>query len=149
MQIDPGNDEETGIREKNTEEKEGMTGKKDRNRTIRFTVRVNEKEARWLREAAWREKTSIAEFIRNRSISEELPRIPVEVSELVKQLTYEVNRIGVNINQLIRNYHINGYQTSYERRKLEEELKELRLLYTQVRNQLTEMTDGSHKTFTT
>ena len=40
-----------------------MTGKSDRNRTIRFTVRVNEKEARWLKEAAWREKRSIADFI--------------------------------------------------------------------------------------
>jgi len=125
-----------------------MTRKNDQNRTIRFTVRVNEKEAKWLKEAAWREKRSVAEFMRNRAISDELPRIPVEISELVKQLTYEVNKIGVNINQLVRNYHINGYQTSYEKRRLEEDLKEIRSLYSQVQRQLLEMINGSHKAFT-
>ena len=125
-----------------------MTRKNDQNRTIRFTVRVNEKEAKWLKEAAWREKRSVADFMRNRAISDELPRIPVEISELVKQLTYEVNKIGVNINQLVRNYHINGYQTGYEKKRLEEDLKEIRSLYVQVQKQLMEMMDGSHKTFT-
>ena len=125
-----------------------MTRKNDQNRTIRFTVRVNEKEAKWLKEAAWREKRSVADFMRNRAICDELPRIPVEISELVKQLTYEVNKIGVNINQLVRNYHINGYQTSYEKQRLEEDLREIRLLYTRVQKQLMEMMDGSHKAFT-
>jgi hypothetical protein len=123
-----------------------MTQEKDRNRTIRFTVRVNNQEAKWLREAAWREKRSIADFIRNRAISGDLPRIPVEVSELMKQLNYEVNRIGVNINQLVRSYHINGYQTSAEKRRLEEDLKEIRSLHVQICSRLTEMADGNHKT---
>ena len=123
-----------------------MAQEKDRNRTIRFTVRVNDQEAKWLREAAWREKRSIADFIRNWAISGDLPRIPVEVSELMKQLNYEVNRIGVNINQLVRSYHINGYQTSAEKRRLEEDLKEIRSLHVKICNQLTEMADGNHKT---
>ena len=123
-----------------------MTQEKDRNRTIRFTVRVNEQEEKWLREAAWREKRSIADYIRNRTISGDLPRIPVEVSELMKQLNYEVNRIGVNINQLVRSYHINGYQTSAEKRRLEEDLKEIRSLHVQICSRLTEMADGNHKT---
>ena len=123
-----------------------MAQGKDRNRTIRFTVRVNDQEAKWLREAAWREKRSIADFIRNRAISGDLPRIPVEVSELMKQLNYEVNRIGVNINQLVRSYHINGYQTSAEKRRLEEDLKEIRSLHVQICSRLTEMADGNHKT---
>ena len=123
-----------------------MTQEKDRNRTIRFTVRVNDQEAKWLREAAWREKRSIADFIRNRAISGDLPRIPVEVSELMKQLNYEVNRIGVNINQLVRSYHINGYQTSAEKRRLEEDLKEIRSLHVKIFSRLTEMADGNHKT---
>lgn len=131
---------------KYAEEKENMKENADRNRTIRFTVRVNGKEAKWLKEAAWREKRSVADFIRSRAISGELPRIPVEVSELMKQLTYEVNRIGVNINQLVRSYHINGYHTSSEKRRLEEDLKEIRTLYVQVCSRLTEMADGSHKT---
>ena len=123
-----------------------MTQEKDRNRTIRFTVRVNDQEAKWLREAAWREKRSIADFIRNRAISGDLPKIPVEVSELMKQLNYEVNRIGVNINQLVRSYHINGYQTSAEKRRLEEDLKEIRSLHVKIFSRLTEMADGNHKT---
>lgn len=123
-----------------------MAQGKDRNRTIRFTVRVNDQEAKWLREAAWREKRSVADFIRNRAISGDLPRIPVEVSELMKQLNYEVNRIGVNINQLVRSYHINGYQTSAEKRWLEEDLKEIRSLHVKICSRLTEMTDGNHKT---
>ena len=123
-----------------------MAQEKDRNRTIRFTVRVNDQEAKWLREAAWREKRSIADFIRNRAISGDLPRIPVEVSELMKQLNYEVNRIGVNINQLVRSYHINGYQTSAEKRRLEEDLKEIRSLHVKIFSRLTEMADGNHKT---
>lgn len=123
-----------------------MAQGKDRNRTIRFTVRVNDQEAKWLREAAWREKRSIADFIRNRAISGDLPRIPVEVSELMKQLNYEVNRIGVNINQLVRSYHINGYQTSAEKRRLEEDLKEIRSLHVKIWSRLTEMADGNHKT---
>lgn len=123
-----------------------MAQEKDRNRTIRFTVRVNDQEAKWLREAAWREKRSIADFIRNRAISGDLPRIPIEVSELMKQLNYEVNRIGVNINQLVRSYHINGYQTSAEKRRLEEDLKEIRSLHVKIFSRLTEMADGNHKT---
>lgn len=123
-----------------------MAQEKDRNRTIRFTVRVNDQEAKWLREAAWREKRSIADFIRNRAISGDLPRIPVEVSELMKQLNYEVNRIGVNINQLVRSYRINGYQTSAEKRRLEEDLKEIRSLHVKIYSRLTEMADGNHKT---
>lgn len=123
-----------------------MAQEKDRNRTIRFTVRVNDQEAKWLREAAWREKRSIADFIRNRAISGDLPRIPVEVSELMKQLNYEVNRIGMNINQLVRSYHINGYQTSAEKRRLEEDLKEIRSLHVKIWSRLTEMADGNHKT---
>lgn len=123
-----------------------MAQEKDRNRTIRFTVRVNDQEAKWLREAAWREKRSIADFIRNRAISRDLPRIPVEVSELMKQLNYEVNRIGVNINQLVRSYRINGYQTSAEKRRLEEDLKEIRSLHVKIYSRLTEMADGNHKT---
>ena len=123
-----------------------MAQEKDRNRTIRFTVRVNDQEAKWLREAAWREKRSVADFIRNRAISGDLPRIPVEVAELMKQLNYEVNRIGVNINQLVRSYHINGYQTSAEKRRLEEDLKEIRSLHVQICSRLTEMADGNHKT---
>ena len=123
-----------------------MAQEKDRNRTIRFTVRVNDQEAKWLREAAWREKRSIADFIRNRAISGDLPKIPVEVSELMKQLNYEVNRIGVNINQLVRSYHINGYQTSAEKRRLEEDLKEIRSLHVKIFSRLTEMADGNHKT---
>ena len=39
---------------KYAEEKENMKENADRNRTIRFTVRVNGKEAKWLKEAAWR-----------------------------------------------------------------------------------------------
>ena len=135
---------DTGIG--NSEEKEKMAQEKDRNRTIRFTVRVNDQEAKWLREAAWREKRSIADFIRNRAISGDLPRIPVEVSELMKQLNYEVNRIGVNINQLVRSYHINGYQTSAEKRRLEEDLKEIRSLHVKICSRLMEMADGNHKT---
>ena len=135
---------DTGIG--NSEEKEKMAQEKDRNRTIRFTVRVNDQEAKWLREAAWREKRSVADFIRNRAISGDLPRIPVEVSELMKQLNYEVNRIGVNINQLVRSYHINGYQTSAEKRRLEEDLKEIRSLHVKIWSRLTEMADGNHKT---
>ena len=107
---------------------------------------MNEQEAKWLREAAWREKRSIADFIRNRAISGDLPRIPVEVSELMKQLNYEVNRIGVNINQLVRSYHINGYQTSTEKRRLEEDLKEIRSLHVKICSRLMEMADGNHKT---
>ena len=123
-----------------------MAQEKDRNRTIRFTVRVNDQEAKWLREAAWREKRSIADFIRNRAISGDLPRIPVEVADLMQQLNYEVNRIGVNINQLVRSYHINGYQTSAEKRRLEEDLKEIRSLHVKIFSRLTEMADGNHKT---
>jgi hypothetical protein len=64
----------------------------------------------------------------------------------MKQLNYEVNRIGVNINQLVRSYHINGYQTSAEKRRLEEDLKEIRSLHVKIWSRLTEMADGNHKT---
>ena len=123
-----------------------MAQEKDRNRTIRFTVRVNDQEAKWLREAAWREKRSIADFIRNRAISGDLPRLPVEVSELMKQLNYEVNRIGVNINQLVRSYHINGYHTGPEKRRLEEELRELKNAYARVYSYLMGRSDGNQQT---
>jgi len=123
-----------------------MTGKRDENRTIRFTVRVNEKEAKWLREAAWREKRSIADFIRSRAISGDLPRIPVGLSELMNQLNYEINKIGVNINQLIHSYHINGYQSAREKQKLVEDLKEIYALRDFVIEQIGRLADGNHKT---
>ena len=123
-----------------------MKKNEDRNRNIRFTVRVNDKEAKWLKEAAWREKRSIADFMRSRSISDELPRIPASVEDLLKELTYEINKVGVNINQLVRNYHINGYQTSYERKKLEEDLKEIYELRSLVVGWIRGMADGDHKT---
>ena len=123
-----------------------MTGKKDKNRTIRFTVRVNEKEAKWLKEAAWREKRSVADYIRSRAISNELPRIPASVEELLKELNYQINKVGININQLVRNYHINGYQTSYEKKKLEEDLQELLALRSLIFDWVRGMADGDHKT---
>ena len=123
-----------------------MMKKENSNRNIRFTVRVNEKEAKWLKEAAWREKRSIADFLRSRAISDELPRIPASVEDLLKELTYEINKVGVNINQLVRNYHINGYQTSYEKKKLEEDLKEIYGLRGLVIEWIRGMSDGDHKT---
>ena len=123
-----------------------MTKKKDKNRTIRFTVRVNEAEAKWLKEAAWREKRSVADFMRSRAISGDLPRIPASVEDLLKQLTYEINKIGVNINQLARSCNINGYQTVYEKRKLEEDLKELFELRELVCEMVRGMADGGYET---
>ena len=123
-----------------------MKRKEDQNRTIRFTVRVNEKEAKWLREASWREKRSIADFIRSRAIAGELPRIPVGLSDLLNQFNYEINKIGVNINQLIHSYHVNGYQSAYEKQKLAEDLKELYALRDFVFEQIGRLADGNYKT---
>ena len=123
-----------------------MRSREEENRNIRFTVRVNEEEARWLKEAAWRERRSIADFIRSRAISGELPRIPASVEDLLKEFNYEINKIGININQLVRNYHINGYQSSHEKRKLEEDLKEIYAFRSLVCDWIRGMADGNYKT---
>ena len=125
-----------------------MKRNENQNRVIRFTVRVNETEAKWLKEAAWREKRSIADFMRNRALGGEMPRIPASTEELIKQLTYEINKVGININQLVRNYHINGYQSMYEKRKLEEDMRTIQSLKDLVRDLVRGMADGNYKAIT-
>ena len=123
-----------------------MKKSENENRQIRFTVRVNEKEAKWLREAAWREKRSVAEFIRNRALGGELPKIPASTEDLIRQLTYEINKVGVNINQIARSSNMNGYQTGYEKRKLEEDMKVLLELRELVFELVRGTSDGDNET---
>ena len=123
-----------------------MSKEKHQNREIRITVRMNEKEAEWIREAAWREKRSVADFIRSRALGGELPRIPASVEELLKELSYGINKVGVNINQLVRNYHINGYKTGREKKKLEDDLNEIFAMRDLVCGEIRRMMDGGNKT---
>ena len=87
-------------------------------RSIKVCFRVNEKEAEWIKNEAWKCRMSAASFIRNRVFLSKRPQISEEVKVNLHGLNYQINRIGNNINQITRSFHVNGSLTNQERNEL-------------------------------
>lgn len=81
-----------------------MTGKKKREK--RITLRLTEEEYRLLKDLALERGITVSDLIRKRIFRERLPQ-PAPLKFLGKidecrRLAYELNRIGVNLNQIAR-----------------------------------------------
>jgi len=72
-----------------------------RSETARFRLTLAERE--WLREQAGRAGLSETEFMRRRVLGRPIPPAPSRSSD--PALVSELNRIGVNVNQLARATH--------------------------------------------
>lgn len=70
-------------------------------RTIIKQVRFTETEARTISEAAGKEKVSESKYIRRKVFSQE-NQMSHEVAEKLSDLNYQIRKIGININQVVR-----------------------------------------------
>ena len=69
-------------------------------KTSRITIRLSDTEAEDLRRRAEQAEVSIADYIRQSSL-----RSVVVSAELLQKIKKEINRIGINCNQLTRYCH--------------------------------------------
>lgn len=81
----------------------------DKVHSVRKTVRLTPKEAEVLAQKASEAHMSEASYMRL-VISQE-PKDYPEIRKLYKELINEVNRIGVNINQIVYNHNCDFYST--------------------------------------
>ena len=86
--------------------------KKGKSVTVSF--RMSEEEARTLRRNAKEQEMSESEYLR--MMVRQRPTDYPEISELLRKLINEVNHIGVNINQIVKNYNSSFYTVEDKRR---------------------------------
>lgn len=85
-------------------------------------LRLTEPEKEKLHKRAQKEHITMSAYVRQRIFNDSLKVIPVEVHLELKQLVNEVNHIGVNINQIVKN-HNSGYFAVKEKKELYDNLK--------------------------
>lgn len=85
---------------------------KGKNVTISF--RVSEGEAKLLRQRAKEHEMNESEYLR--MMINQRPNDYPKVAALIKQLVNEVNHIGVNINQIVKNYNSSFYSVDDKNR---------------------------------
>ena len=86
--------------------------KKGKSVTVSF--RMSEEEARLLRRNAKEQDMSESEYLR--MMINQRPNDYPKVAALIKQLVNEVNHIGVNINQIVKNYNSSFYSVEDKNR---------------------------------
>lgn len=95
--------------------------------TLRKHFKLTEETAKLLAERSKAEKMNESEYIRYLLLSQsEHPRSK-ELELEIMRLRNEINKIGVNINQIVKNNNSNIYKEE-DKKKLEEYLKEIVLL---------------------
>ncbi len=96
-----------------------LQGKEQRvDRNIKLTLRLSQEESDRLREYAGMEHMSQSDFLRTLILQREGKVVPAEVRDEIKKLSYEINRIGNNINQLTRGTHERRYMSEQDRKDL-------------------------------
>ena len=92
--------------------------------TLRKHFKLTEETAKLLAERSKAEKMNESEYIRYLLLSQsEHPRSK-ELELEIMRLRNEINKIGVNINQIVKNNNSNIYKEE-DKKKLEEYLKEI------------------------
>lgn len=89
-------------------------------KTVRKSLRISEEEERLLRQACERYGMNDSAYFRyllNRNAGAAPARRTREEYQAIKELVTEINRIGININQIVRNVNLHFYSDS-EKRKL-------------------------------
>lgn len=77
------------------------------NKSIRITIRLNPKEAQKILEAAKTKEMTPSAYIR--MMANQKPCEYPEIQILLKNLINEINHIGVNINQIVKNHNASYY----------------------------------------
>lgn len=91
-----------------------------RGKVIRKRFRITTEQQSHVEEQCKRYGINESEFFRRLIDADRGKEVPVQTQEefvLKKQLIYEINRIGNNINQIVKNANMRFY-TEHEKRKL-------------------------------
>lgn len=99
------------------------------NKTVRITVRFQPDEARQLAKDAQSRGMTPSEYIR--MLADQKPANYPDIRELLNQLISEVNRIGVNINQIVKNHNASLYSVM-DKKNLTASMQKLNLLVREV-----------------
>lgn len=85
---------------------------KDRIRCKEIRVKVSEDELKIAKDKAKYVGMNVSQFIRKIILDDNIKKIPVEdiisISEIINEYKYEINRIGNNVNQLVKVVHENN-----------------------------------------
>lgn len=98
-------------------------------KTIRKEIRMSEREAQELARLATENNLTESEYIRQRMLQR--PENYAELSQQVCELINEINHIGVNINQIVKNANSGFYRATDKEKlmaymkKINEEVREL------------------------
>lgn len=106
---------------------------KDRIRTEKYLLTLLPEEAEMLKKSAFEFGLSRAEYLRNIIVAGSVTgRHWTMNEEQGKQLLYEINRIGNNINQVAYNTNVQAYASHPDWEKLEQNYKELLKLFAEI-----------------
>lgn len=83
-------------------------------KSVTISFRMSEAEAKLLRQAAKEYEMNESEYLR--LLIRQKPSDYPKIAELIKQLINEVNHIGVNINQIVKNYNSSFYSVEDKNR---------------------------------
>lgn len=90
----------------------GKTGKKEK----RVIIRVSQKEYDQIKLRSKENNLSISGYMRTKALND-LPIYKITFMDLQSDLIHEVNKIGVNINQITKMFHT-GYFRMEEKKEL-------------------------------
>ena len=82
-----------------------MTKRKEKvhsTRTVLKAVRVTEEEAMQLERQAEEYRMTESGYMRRKLFYGSQPRLPPETDEMLRRLTEQERRVGININQVVR-----------------------------------------------
>lgn len=98
-------------------------------RTVKKTVRMTRTEAKGLEKKAKEKQMSEANYVR--FLLSQKPNDYPEIRQLIKDLINEVNHIGVNINQIVKNNNADFYRKE-EKDRLFAYMKKMNRLLSEV-----------------
>lgn len=93
-------------------------------RTEEFKMRLSPEEKNTLISKAKQAQLSQSELMRKLITGENVYEFNKDLVQGIKDMTNEINKIGVNINQIVHNLNMGKY-TDYEKRKLFAYMQEL------------------------
>lgn len=83
-------------------------------KTVRITVRVSPEEAKQIAEGAAKNNMTPSSYLR--LMANQKPNDYPEIQTHLKKLINEVNHIGVNINQIVKNHNASYYSAGDKER---------------------------------
>lgn len=116
-----------------------MTKRKEKvhsTRTVLKAVRVTEEEAMQLARQAEQHRMTESGYMRRRLFYGSQPRLPPETNAMLRRLTEQERRVGININQVVRSCNSKRFITREDYQLLVKYLEEIRRSYQQFYQQL-------------